>query len=259
MKLAQSEEEAGFDPLTEDELDEQGNPTEDDDDGDDSFGNAVEDEDEMGNPVGTEYDDDGNVVEYEETPPEPASPRPLPAPLFGLTAEQREALEDRFTPDQIDGILMIAGNLNAQAQQANVYANSVVEAAFSDATPEYRAHVMPRVNAWMAKMPPEMRSKPNAAETATLLSMEEERESTGETLSQIMARYVGMQQGARPAVKSRAVPVVRPPASRSPAPTNGGSGALVRGNRAERVSKSVQTIMKMYGVTQREAEDISRI
>lgn len=265
-----TDEEEEDDALTSEEdadtLDENGNPegTVYDADGVPSedmagnpFGTVYADdgtptEDAEGNPFGTEYDEDGEIVAAAPQTPPSRLPAAMTTPV-GLTTEQRAVLEERFTPDQIEGIEFVVTQRVNDAMASMSYASSTVEAALSEIAPAQKASLLPRMNALIASMTPEYRSRPDSGENALILVMDAERRETGETMYAIMQRY---HTGAAPsaAPKPRAVVPVRPPAARPPNP-GGGVRPVVR-RRTDSASRDSAMLTSLYGVTARQLSEM---
>lgn len=220
-----------------------------------------EETDEWGNPVGTEYDDDGNAIpEVELVEPEvtvAATPaRLVPASIQvapTMTAEERAYAEEIFTPQQLAFMEGLTARAVSAAQHSFSIANSAVESSLSDASPDYRRMVVPQINAVFARMTPQQRADPYAADDALAVVMTEEARQTGESIITVMTRHLQMRGGTTPA--KRPPVAVRPPATRAPAPSSAGRGSVVRGRvGTPSASKNIQLVANTLGITVAEAE-----
>lgn len=224
---------------------------------------ALEETDEWGNPVGTEYDDAGEpILEVELVEPEEtvvATPaRPVPASIQvapTMTAEERAYAEEIFTPQQLAFMEGLTARAVSAAHQSFSIANSAVETTMSDASPDYRRMVVPQINAVFARMTPQQRADPHAADDALAVVMSEEARQTGESLYTVMQRHVQMRGGTTPA--KRPTVAVRPPAMRSPAPSSAGRGPVVRGRNAPSASANQKLLMQTFpGLSLREIQQM---
>lgn len=229
---------------------------------DDVTEDALEETDEWGNPAGTEYDNDGTpILDEEPEPEEPPTAAPARTPPPSLTiapilsAEERAYAEEINTPQQLQLIETMVQRGIAAAMQSFTVANSAVDTSLSDASPDYRRMVVPQINAVFARMTPQQRADPHAADDALAVVMSEEARQTNEPLMVVMARHLQMRGDTTPA--KRPAVAVRPPATRAPAPSSAGRGPVVRGRNAPSASSNQQLLMKTFpGLTLREIQQM---